>query len=178
MNDVRALLDGLSAGDKFTVHGYTDSEGVVKTITVRKLPENGYRDMQEASLRILESDASPGLPGFPPEVVAEARESLMASIRKSLDGGSPTSSNRGRIEDLVDSPLGGFAYKPEDTSVYVTRLEAVETSVLGGVPKVKNSRPLTLAKEALKEALRLPLRDYIHMLKLEPGKFDRVETVV
>lgn len=174
MNDVRALLDELNAGDKFTIHGYTDSEGVVKTITVRKLPENGYRDMQEASLRLLESNAAPSLAGFKPEVAAEAREALMSSISKSLAGGSASYGGL-RIEDMVDSPLGGFVYKPEDTSVYVTRLESVESRVLGGSPKVKNSRPLTLAKEALKESLQLPIRNYVHMLKLEPGKFDKVE---
>lgn len=167
ISELPKLLGGQPVGSTFKIEGYVDSAGATKDLLVKTLGPNDYASMKQKSLEILEKNTAPELPGFPPVIVAQARDALMASYR----GSSQSESFK---DPYVAAEEGGYSIKPGEPSIYMLRLEDLS-------PRDKSWRDtridLVRAKAAMVRALDLPAGRYMHTVKLTDGKFKSVQKV-
>jgi hypothetical protein len=167
ISELPKLLGGQPVGSTFKIEGYVDSAGTTKDLLVKTLGPNDYASMKQQSLAILEKNVAPELPGFPPVIVAQARDALMTSYR----GSGQSNSFK---DPYVEAEEGGYSIKPGEPSIYMLRLEDMsERTKVAVDPRVD----LVRAKAALVRALELPAGRYMHAIKLTDGKFKSVQKV-
>lgn len=135
---------------------------------VRTLRLDSYADMKRKSLEILEKMEAPEVPAFPPALVAQARDALMASYR-GVD--TPT---REFKDPYQEAPEGGYYTKEGEAAIYLLRLENI-----GPADKTISDPRIDLvrAKSALVKTLDLPAGRYMHSIKLALGKFEKVTAI-
>lgn len=168
VQELPALLGGAPIGSTYRIEGYVDSAGATKTLTVKTLAADGYAKMKKESLEMLEKNSAPTVPGFHPAMVAQARDVLMDSYRDKPD-------KEGTFKDpYVVAKAGGYSTKEGEPSVYLLRLECIDSSPK---PPLDPRGDLVRAKAALVKALDLPAGRYLHTVKLTDGKFKSVELV-
>ncbi len=166
IKELPALLGGAPIGTTFSIEGYIDSDGQKKDMTIRTLGPDAYARMKSDSLKILQDTPAPVVPGFPPLLLAQARDALMASY-----GGS---SSKPFLDLYTAAPEGGYSTKPGEEAIYILRAEDV-------APRSKEivdpRTDLVRAKAALVRTLDLPAGRYLHAIKLVDGKFTAVKKV-
>lgn len=164
--ELPAVLGGQPVGTTFKIDGYVDSAGVTKNLVVRTLGPDDYAKMKKQSLEILEKTPAPEVPGFPPVIVAQARDALMTAYR--------STDFKAFTDPYTQADEKGFSTKAGEDSVYLLRLEDLSARTTHtDDPRID----LVRAKSALVRALDLPAGRYLHAVKLTDGKFVSVEKV-
>ncbi len=167
--ELPAILGGAPIGTTFLIKGYVDSAGVTKDLRVQTLGPDDYAKMKADSLKILEDTPAPVVPGFPPLLVAQARDALMESYR-----GSAQASGKTFTDPYTPAPEGGYSTKEGEDAIYLLRTKDVSAqSKTITDPRVD----LVRAKSALVKTLDLPAGRYMHTIKLAEGRFKSVEVV-
>lgn len=170
LKELPAVLGGAPVGTTFRIDGYVDSAGVTKDLVVKTLGPDDYARMKKDSLEILEKNQAPDLPGFPPVIVAQARDALMASYR----GESGRAVGKDFKDPYTEATEGGYSLKQGEESIYLLRTEDCAPQGRGNAdPRVD----LVRAKAALVRSLDLPAGRYLHTIKLTEGKFKAVQRV-
>lgn len=171
IKELPALLAGIPVGTELKIKGYVDSAGTTKDLHVKTLGPDDYAEMKQESLKILEETKAPELPGFPPTLVAQARDALMASYRV-----TPSENAKARAfkDPYVEAEKGGYSTKPDEEAIYLLRLRDMSPKSLASSDFRVD---LVRAKAALVRSLDLPAGRYMHAVKLRDGGFESVEKV-
>jgi hypothetical protein len=174
MQEVKKAVEAAKAGGKvLRVKGYRSSTGTTLDYDLELMDAGGYLRLVEQSFdKVLQAGFPPGTPA---EVLAEgqkARDELRESFARTLAGTQP---ERGFGPELQDTGKGWWFDKGRPEAVIVQNLRAVRDPKVSGNQREVKSKPLTLAKNALRR--QLPVDSYVGRLVLEAGKFVSVEVV-
>ncbi len=164
-------------GEPFKIFGYQRSDGSVVDLTVRCLPQDGYKTLTEASVRMLEDNGR--LLDDP--LYDQASAAIMASLKKTLTGPEEGTADEGaqkagrtshEILVTVGDNLALLNDDPE--TVVLFRTEILSTREM--VPPLKVVKPrdeLSATKKRLNALL--PIGRFCFRLNLYKGKFEYVE---
>ena len=163
-------LDHLKAvGDKpFKINGYRRTDGSVVNLKVRLLKPEGYKALIKESIECMESFGKL-LDATQYEL---ARESVLASLQKSLEPGHKPE----RVSyEVITSVTDNVALLDDDPDkVIVFRVEIIDTETLEPPVKVTKSRDAT--SEAKKQLTAvLPIGRFCFRLNLYKGNYASVE---
>jgi hypothetical protein len=162
-------------GRQLSVFDYINSKGEKSDLELTLLSRDGYRKLQEESLNtaIEAAKRPPQIENVEGAVIADILSDVIGSLTKSL---SPAAGE--------DTGRPQAAYEPVREGSSVCTLASAEgvAYVLRLVSEAKDQTPVQVAvgakpsvvKAAVKKALGLATENYVHVIKLEDGKFDRV----
>lgn len=162
---ILAMVAKLSnSGAKFASLTYTNKEGETSRYTL--LLGTKYENVLKSSLATVRARKA----NTPLE--EEAKEAVMASISKSLQGMLTGEGNSDyTCQDVYENIAPGIKVHKETGEMYISGIQVSRKVLVPGVYKPVNSKPLTLAKQAME---RGTAKAKYRQFKLSPEQLDSV----
>jgi hypothetical protein len=168
------LVEASNTTRKIRVEGYKNSKGEVSDLEVKMLPPDGYRSLVAASIDKMQTEgfSKPEDDSIDAETWGKALMEQEESWRKTMD---EEHSQRSMGEKYAHDASGLINKVDDPDYILIQHLEKISRDVTEESEKKTKSRPLTIAKNAIKR--QAPIGNYIGSLSFEPGKFESVSII-
>lgn len=178
MRGMEALLRNIKVGSVFRVNGYVSGDKTKSNLLVRKAAPGDYAQLKERSAEILYGQQGLHLPGVYPTLVAEAINGLIKSYKASSEAGHRVAAFETESKTYPEMPDMFFQYGEENQLQCVRILRLIDESERKGATlAVTGDVSIAKVKSKIVDYLDLPAGRYLHMIKLEDGKFESIELV-
>lgn len=163
--DIFDGIEKLGKGQFVSIPSYTNSKGEVAkyvingNVTYQNVKENDNKKLHNCKAEILEQVSAEK--GIDIETVFKAWQELVSSSDKNLDADSENRTAQSKAQSEAYINIGkGLKLNKESERFHVDGLIVSKKVIVeGNYPQV-NSRPKTIAKNAIKKALDLQSRKY------------------
>lgn len=169
MNNTIAKLKGIGE-ETFTIFGYQRSDGSVVNLTVKFMPQDGYKALVRESIRLIDTFGDILDKTYYEEVKHNVLESLnKALVEKSEEdvAGAPKRQSRETLE-FISRNIAILDGNPD--KVVAFNLEVISTETLVAPVKVTKSRDEFSANKKKLMAV-LPVSRHCFRLNLYAGKY-------
>lgn len=176
MADIFDGIEKLGKGQFVSIPNYTNSKGEVASyvingnITYQNVKENDNKKLHECSEDILVEVSNEK--NIPLNVVREALNELIASSDRNLSEDNKTAQSEAQTEAYIHFGKGLKMHK-ESEKFHVDGLIVSKKVIVEGVYPTVNSRPKTIAKNAIEKKLELQKIKYRSFI-IEQGKCEFV----
>jgi len=170
-NIKKVVEEAFSQKKAIRIEGYESTSGSVCNYTVSQLPAGGYKKLVEESLTQLQELKVTNDGSFEDAVFNEALSEKITSFEKTLSGEHA----QRNFNETLDTHKYYATSESNPGAVVILNLKVIETQNLKPKTKVVNSKPKTLAKNAIEK--QLPVSSYIGRMNLHPDRLKSITIV-